>query len=312
MSFALAAMSHAPTLGRVDPGGTIYEEILDAIEGVKEFVAEFDPEVVVSFGPDHFNGVLYEMMPSFCIGAQAEGIGDWGTRHGPLPVDSETARRLHAGVLAQGIDVPRSERLKVDHGMLQSMEFIFGKEFTKPFVPIFVNCVGLPLGPMGRIRLFGEAVGRTAEQLGKRVLFLASGGLSHDPPIAVFDTAPEPVRQRLTSAVVTPEQRAEREAMIMRAAHAHARGEGDCKPVNEAFDREILRVLGSNDLAQADEWRGDWITREGGSGAQEVRTWLAAFSALSALGEYKMVNEGYWSSVPWGAGFGVVTARSLA
>ncbi|TDC85733.1 3-carboxyethylcatechol 2,3-dioxygenase [Actinomadura sp. 7K507] len=312
MRFALAAVSHAPTLGRVDPGGTIYEEILAAIGRVQEFVTEFDPEIVVSFGPDHFNGVLYEMMPSFCIGAQAEGIGDWGTAKGPLPVDSETARRLHAGVLAQGIDVARSEMLKVDHGMLQTMEFIFGKGFTKPFVPVFVNCVGLPLGPMRRMRLFGEAMGATAKEFGKRVLFLASGGLSHDPPIPVFDTAPAPVRARLTSAVITPEQRAEREAMIMKAAHAHARGEGGSKPVNDAFDRELLRVLASGDLSQADAWQNDWVTREGGSGAQEVRTWLAAFSSLSALGGYSVVDEGYWPSVPWGAGFGVVTARSAA
>ena len=67
-------------------------------------------------------------MPSFAIGAQAEGIGDWGTTRGPLPVATATARALHAGVLARDIDVARSERLRVDHGMLQSLEFIFGAD----------------------------------------------------------------------------------------------------------------------------------------------------------------------------------------
>lgn len=314
MEFAVAAMSHAPTFGRVDPGGTIFEEINDAIERVRKFAAEFDPEVIVSFGPDHFNGVLYEMMPSFAIGAQAEGVGDWGTRRGPLPVDSATARALHAAVLAQGIDVPRSERLKVDHGMLQTIEFIFGSDLPRPFVPVFVNCVGKPLGPMRRIRLFGEAIGVTAATLGKRVLFTASGGLSHDPPVADFETAPPAVRERITHADVTPEQVAEREATIMAAAIQQARGEGGFKQVNEAWDREILRVLASGDLAPADRWTNEWMTGNGGSGAQEVRSWLAAFAALSAAsssagGSYATVEENYWASGPWGAGFGIVTAK---
>ena len=34
-----------------------------------------------------------------------------------------------------------------------------------------------------RVRLMGEAFGRAAQQLDQRVLFLASGGISHNPPI---------------------------------------------------------------------------------------------------------------------------------
>lgn len=313
MTFAVAGLSHAPVLGRVDPGGTIYSEILDAIERVKKFVAEFDPEVVVSFGPDHFNGVLYEMMPPFCIGAQAIGIGDWGTYEGPLPVDSELARRLHERVLEQGtVDVARSERLYADHGMLQSLEFVLGERFTREFVPVFVNCVGKPLSRMQRIRLFGEALGKAALELDKRVLFTASGGLSHDPPVADFDSAPDEVRQRLTHAEITPEQRAAREAMILKAAREKAAGSDRYKDVNVAWDRQILDVLASGDLAQADAWTNEWMVAEGGSGAQEMRTWLAAWSALSAAGPYETVEENYWASKPWGCGFGIVTARTAA
>ena len=31
----------------------------------------FDPDLVVVFGPDHFNGFFYELMPAFCIGTAA-------------------------------------------------------------------------------------------------------------------------------------------------------------------------------------------------------------------------------------------------
>ena len=33
----------------------------------------FTPDLVVVFGPDHFNGFFYELMPAFCIGTAAEG-----------------------------------------------------------------------------------------------------------------------------------------------------------------------------------------------------------------------------------------------
>jgi hypothetical protein len=33
---------------------------------------QFKPDLVVVFGPDHFNGFFYELMPAFCIGTAAE------------------------------------------------------------------------------------------------------------------------------------------------------------------------------------------------------------------------------------------------
>lgn len=50
-----------------------------------------------------------------------------------------------------------------------------------PVVPVFINCVAQPLGPARRARLLGQAVGRAAAALGRRVMFIGSGGLSHDP-----------------------------------------------------------------------------------------------------------------------------------
>ena len=34
---------------------------------------KFNPDLVVVFGPDHFNGFFYELMPMFCIGTAAQG-----------------------------------------------------------------------------------------------------------------------------------------------------------------------------------------------------------------------------------------------
>ena len=165
MPLAVAALSHAPSFGNVDPGGETFAEINAAIDEVKEFVGAYDPDLVVVFGPDHFNGQLYSLITPWAIGAVAEGIGDYGTTAGPLPVDADAARALHAAVLAEGIDIGRSERMTVDHGVVQPLDFVFGKDFTQPIVPVFVNAIGLPLTPMRRVRLMGEAFGRAARTL---------------------------------------------------------------------------------------------------------------------------------------------------
>ena len=310
MSLAVAALSHAPSFGNVDPGGTIFAEINEAIQEVQTFVEGFKPEVVITFGPDHFNGMLYSMMPPFAIGAQAEGVGDYGTSEGPLPVDSATARELHAAILAAGIDIARSERMMVDHGILQPLEFLFGHDLTQPFVPIFVNALGMPLTPMARVRLLGEAVGRAAQQLDKRVLLMASGGLSHNPPIPAFDGAPPPVQERLTAYSPTKDERAARENKIIEGIQAIADGHASSDPLNVEWDEMLLDVFRSGSLTTVDGWDNQQFIDDGGSAAHEMRTWIAAFSALTTAGDYRMIVDKYWAVKTWGAGFGITAAIS--
>lgn len=310
MTLAVAALSHAPSFGNVDPGGTTFAEINAAIDEVRAFVDDYQPEVVIAFGPDHFNGVLYSMMPPFAIGAQAEGVGDYGTSEGPLPVDSATARELHAAILAAGIDIARSERLMVDHGILQPLEFLFGHDLQQPFVPIFVNAIGMPLTPMNRVRLMGEAVGRAAQQLDKRVLLMASGGLSHNPPIPAYDGAPEPVQQRLISYAPTKDERAQREGKIIEGIQAIAEGRASSAPLNIEWDEMLLDVFRTGALTTVDGWDNQQFIDEGGSAAHEMRTWIAAFSALTTAGDYHLVVDKYWPVKTWGAGFGVTAAIS--
>lgn len=308
MTLAVVAMSHAPSFGNVDPGGSIFAEINQAIADVKDFVEDFAPDITIALGPDHFNGVMYEMMPPFCIGAQAEGIGDWGTAAGPLPVDGDIARELHKLILEDGIDLARSENLKVDHGVLQPLEFVYGHGFTRPFVPLFVNSVGLPLTPMSRVRLLGEALGRAAQRLDKKVLLFASGGLSHNPPIPVWDNISEEAQKKLIRLETTPEQRTKRETTMITNIRKFAEGKATSQPLNAAWDMEVLDVLRSGDLSTVDTWTNEWFGTEGGSGAHEVRTWIAAFSALATLGSYSFTVDKYWPVETWGAGFGVVSA----
>lgn len=308
MSLAVAALSHAPSFGNVDPGGTTFAEITSAIEEVQGFVKDYDPDLVVVFGPDHFNGQLYSLITPWVIGAVAEGVGDYNTTAGPLPVDGDAARWFHDAVLGEGIDIGRSEQMKVDHGVVQPLDFVFGKDFTQPIVPVFVNAIGLPLSPMQRVRLMGEAFGRAAQRLDKKVLFLASGGISHSPPIPRWEGAPGTVHERLVAYAPTREERQEREQMIVRGIQAIADGKAPSDPLNEEWDELVLDVLRSGDLTPVDSWENGWFSAEGGSAAHEMRSWIAAYAALSTAGSYRMEVDHYWPVENWGAGFAIQAA----
>jgi 2,3-dihydroxyphenylpropionate 1,2-dioxygenase len=72
MPSALVTMSHSPLMGFTEPPGQARERVETAFDSARAFIADFAPELVVIFGPDHYNGFFYDMMPAFCIGAAAE------------------------------------------------------------------------------------------------------------------------------------------------------------------------------------------------------------------------------------------------
>lgn len=86
MSVSLLALSHSPLLGINDPQPDVASDLEKAFEEARARVAEFDPDLVIVFAPDHFNGFFYTLMPQFCIGYEAESMGDYTSTAGPLTV----------------------------------------------------------------------------------------------------------------------------------------------------------------------------------------------------------------------------------
>src|SRR5215831_13096290 len=137
MPVALCTTSHSPLMGLHDPEPAVRAEVDDALGQARAFVAEFAPDLVVVFAPDHYNGFLYDMMPSFCIGAAATSVGDYGLPAGPLRVDATAAHAIAEHVLESGVDVALSEAMQVDHGFVQPLVLLLGGLDTVPVVPIF-------------------------------------------------------------------------------------------------------------------------------------------------------------------------------
>jgi len=248
-------------------------------------------------------------MPPFCIGTAAQGVGDYGTHAGPLNVPADVATDCARAVLESGIDVAISASMDVDHGTVQPLEKLFGDATARPVIPIFINSVATPLGPLRRVRALGAAVGTFLATLGKRVLVLGSGGLSHDPPVPTLATAPPAALNRIVHGQpMTPEQRQARQAAVMDAAREFAEGRGPLQPLNPDWDHAFLELLDSNRLPDVDAWPNGWIEQEAGHSAHEIRTWVAAFAAMAAHGRYETQQRFYRAAPELIAGFAIRTA----
>ncbi|MFC5745845.1 3-carboxyethylcatechol 2,3-dioxygenase [Actinomadura rugatobispora] len=312
MPVALCATSHSPLIGLHDPAPEVRAEVDAEFAAARAFAEDFAPDLAVIFAPDHYNGFLYDMMPSFCVGAAATSVGDYGLPSGALDVDRDAAYAVAERVLASGVDVAVSEDMRVDHGFVQPLTFLFGSLTAVPVVPVFINCVAEPLGPAVRARHLGTAVGEALKEMDRRVLLIGSGGLSHDPPVPRLKEATPEVAERLTHGRdPSPEQRAQREGRTVKAASEFAHGGGALRPLNPDWDALVLRSLAAGDFAAVDGRSNEWFVAEGGHSAPEVRTWIAAYAALAAAGPYT-VRSSYYRAIPeWLAGFATTTAVPL-
>jgi 2,3-dihydroxyphenylpropionate 1,2-dioxygenase len=306
-------MSHSPLLNLPGPSQDLLDDINGALADARKFVRAYDPELVVIFSPDHYNGFFYRVMPAFCIGTSAVGVGDFGTQAGPLNVPADIATDCATAVLNAGVDVAFSASMDVDHGTIQPLQALFGDAASRPVVPIFINSVATPLGPLKRAKALGAAVGEFAATLNKRVLLLGSGGLSHDPPVPTLATAPPGALDRIVHGQpITAEQRLARQRSVIDLAGEFAHGRGPMHPLNPEWDERLLAIIDSGDLSDVDGWSNEWIAQEAGNSAHEIRTWIAAFAALASQGPYQTRVRYYRAAPELIAGFAVRTAEPMA
>jgi 2,3-dihydroxyphenylpropionate 1,2-dioxygenase len=302
-------MSHSPLLNLPGPSRDLLDDIEGAIAQARDFVEDYDPELVVIFSPDHYNGFFYKVMPPFCVGMRANGVGDYGTHAGPLDVPEDLAAECANAILRAGVDIAVSAGMDVDHGTVQPLEKLFGDVTARPVIPIFVNAIGVPLGPLHRCRALGSAVGGYLSGLDKRVLVMGSGGLSHSPPVPTLATASPAVLERIVDGrPMTPEQRQARQAAVIEAAKNFADGQSELQPLNPAWDHRFLEIIDDGKLADVDQWSNSFVTYEGGSSAHEIRTWVSAFAALETAGPYETTLRYYKPAAELIAGFAIRTA----
>ncbi|WP_374529340.1 3-carboxyethylcatechol 2,3-dioxygenase [Acinetobacter sp.] len=318
MTVKLICASHSPLMEFASPQEQRKEQVVrDTFAKLAAEVKAYDPTLIITFGPDHFNGFFYDLMPSFCVGIRATAAGDWdyGKEHPELNVPEATALQLVRRVLDEGVDVAYSYRMQADHGVTQPLHFLCDGQLNRyPTIPIFINGAAAPMPTTKRTLALGRAVGQFIQSLNlenERILILGTGGLSHDPPTPQMGSVPAEVEEFLICGRnPTAESRNNRQAKIIAVGQKLAAGDMSVAvPLNPEWDRALLETLAKADFAVIEAMTEADIRRDGGRGGQEVRSWMAAFAALHALGEYQMTTHCYEAISEWIAGFGIVSAE---
>jgi 2,3-dihydroxyphenylpropionate 1,2-dioxygenase len=133
--------------------------------------------------------------------------------------------------------------------------------------------------------------------------------------VPTLETAPPHVVEGLIAGRHPSEEAtAKRRANVLDAAKRFAAGEGNLKALNPDWDNTFLDQLAANDLDAIDGYTNDSIKELGGQSGQEIRNWIAAYSALSTVGPYEVTYRYYRPIPEFIAGFSVTTAlpRSVA
>ena len=164
MPVKLICASHSPLMEFASPQDQSQEQkVRDAFTRLSAEVKDYEPTLIITFGPDHFNGFFYDLMPSFCVGIRATAAGDWdyGKENNKIDVPEQKALDLVRRVLDEGVDVAYSYRMQADHGVTQPLHFLCnGKLDRYPTIPIFINGAAAPMPTTKRTEALGRAVGQ--------------------------------------------------------------------------------------------------------------------------------------------------------
>ncbi len=301
-------MAHSPLLDRNRAAPDVEARYWAAVDQAADFVAELEPDLTIVFHPDHVNGFFYKLLPAFCIGIEGQSVGDFGTAAGKLDIPSDRAWACGEHVLQSGVDLAVSYRMDVDHGATQPVELLSSKLPIARMIPIFINCALAPRPTFDRVRALGKAVGDWAANCPERVLIIASGGLSHDPPIPNLETAPPEVRKRLIDGgSLGHAQRMTRQNGVMGEGPKLAAGKSQLLPIDPVWDKMLMDGFAAGDLSMLDNTTDPELTAVGGRGGHEIRSW---FAALSAMGPgYRTEMQFYEQIDVWLTGMGIMTAR---
>jgi len=171
---------------------------------------------------------------------------------------------------------------------------------------VMINCAAPPLLPPNQALQVGERLRQAVEDWSEdcRVMVVASGGLSHWPPIPKVDSV-RPEDQPMVDLMIHGRLR-QAAAETYRVQRVEAAVPAIGTAVNAEWDRQFLEHLVAGRYRDAFQWTTEEIEALAGNGGQEVRTWavlagIANGRPLEVLG-YEPVPE-------WITGMAVVAGR---
>ena len=295
------SMSHAPgVLGWPDAPGPEMKKRID--EAHAELAARLDaakPDLIIAFLDDHFENHFRNLMPTFAVGIADSHSGPADYMMAALKFEEKAhiasdpalGEHMLRELIRAEFDVARMGEIEYGNNLLVPLKVI-RPAFDIPVLPIYINVFSPPLPSMARAYDLGAAVRKIVDALpdDRRIAFLATGGLSHWPPVWT-EGAPEDdaFLQRMKRyqtegknvALEDPElysdlakyeiQMASKMQWPLRYQHPL---------VNEAWDREVIEALGRGDTDYMRKLTFDEVEEGGGHGGHEMLNWVAVMGAM--------------------------------
>ena len=237
-------------------------EIWDAWDEARSIIDAFDPELVVYFGIDH-RRAFRTVIPSVAVALAATAGGDRDGPVGRYSVPGDRARELAQWMSDGDIDVAVAHDVVLDHGFGHSARDLLGGIDRRPIVPIFLNSASPPAPSFRRSAAIGDRVGAFFDARPERVLFVGTGGLTHDLP--GFYPPDD-------GAVLSEDERIELYGRLNRELRVPGLAFGP------EWDRAFLAGITTTDREWIDDVGTD-VARRGGNGANEAVSWVAAWAA---------------------------------
>ncbi len=274
---AFVCVSHSPlmTLPALANFGAEFRKNLLA---VKQFIEDYSPELVVMFAPDHLN-MFERIRPPFTTIISATSLEEFSVPKFGFNIDVDLAVRVCDYLSRNDIDIAAAENVEIDHGLTLTLRDLFDEPSEVPLMAFVMNIIGFPLSPLRRSLIFGEAIGSFLSDFEGSVLFIGTGGLSHNPPF------PEPVPGERK---FTPEQRKVSLADAVRW-------------IDPKWDCELLEQMKQGNSEWFSNLTQGEIGKRGG-GANEIRVWG---SSWAACGYGPAVFTSYESVPEWITGMGI-------
>jgi aromatic ring-opening dioxygenase catalytic subunit (LigB family) len=258
------ATSHTPVMLNF-PNNIEATDRDDIYAGFKEIgnaLLECRADTVIVFSDDHLHNFFLDNFPAFCIGA--------GDSYG-APAEHWLKADKHQlkGDAALGAHL-LGEALTEGFDPSFSMNLLLDHGVLTPLVlagistqvtivPVLVNCVQPPMPTMRRCLQLGQMIGRA---------------------IASYPSA-------------------SRVALLASGGISHDVATPRMGFVNEAFDREFLRLLGGADDEALIRFSTEHVN-EAGNGAEEIRNWLIVRGAVQGAAfhtRYYKATPGWYTGI---------------
>lgn len=184
-----AAVPHAPqffTLPETEDHDQV-ARIRTTMEGIGKELRDLNPDAVVIVANDHLQNFLLHCVPGFTVHRGPRVSGSFGGRDFSWAVDSELSTLIVQSMQQQGFDPAVSLNAPIGYEFGIPLTFL-GFPPETPLIPIYINSYVPPQPSADRCYAIGQAIASAATSLGRRLVVVASGGLSHYPGTDLYSS----------------------------------------------------------------------------------------------------------------------------